>query len=50
MNQNEGETQEIIKRKQFILYNFEIMAEYHLSQELIVQNSKEFIQLFQNSL
>jgi hypothetical protein len=32
------------------MYNFEILAEYHLSQELIVENSKDFIALFSNSL
>lgn len=39
-----------IKRKQYALYNFELLAEYHLSQELIVQNSDNFLQLFTSSL
>ena len=47
---NEGSEQEVVKRKQFAMYNFEILAEYHLSQELIVENSKDFITLFSNSL
>ena len=50
LRMNEGSEQEVVKRKQFSMYNFEILAEYHLSQELIVENSKDFISLFSNSL
>lgn len=50
LRMNEGSEQEVVKRKQFAMYNFEILAEYHLSQELIVENSKDFISLFSNSL
>lgn len=32
------------------MYNFEILSEYHLSQELLVENSQQFIDLFQESL
>lgn len=32
------------------MYNFEILSEYHLSQELLVENSKDFIDLFQETL
>jgi hypothetical protein len=41
-----GEAEEQAKRKQFAMYNFEILAEYHLSQELIVENSEQFLTLF----
>ena len=50
LRMNEGSEQEVVKRKQFAMYNFEILAEYHLSQELIVENSKDFISLFSISL
>jgi|TARA_B110000285_G_C15029107_1_gene565746 hypothetical protein len=36
----DGEPAAQVKRKQFAMYNFEILAEYHLSQELIVENSE----------
>jgi hypothetical protein len=32
------------------MYNFEILAEYHLSQELIVENSESFLSLFTSTL
>ena len=32
----DGSPEEKIKRKQFALYNFEILSEYHLEQEHIV--------------
>jgi hypothetical protein len=32
------------------LYNFEVLAEYHLSQELIIENSQQFLELFANAL
>ena len=45
-----GEPAEQAKRKQFAMYNFEILAEYHLSQELIVENSEQFLSLFTSTL
>lgn len=42
--------EEDVKRKVFALYNFEVLAEYHLSQELIVENSAHFVELFAASL
>lgn len=42
--------EEETKRKGFALYNFEILAEYHLSQELITENSKQFLDIFAASL
>lgn len=50
LKSKEGTATEIVKRKQFAMYNFEILSEYHLSQELLVENSKDFIDLFQESL
>jgi hypothetical protein len=32
------------------MYNFEILSEYHLSQELIVEHSAQFLELFNNTL
>lgn len=32
------------------MYMFELLAEYHLSQELIVENSQNFMNLFKESL
>jgi len=46
----EGAPQENIRRKQFAMYNFEILAEYHLSQELIVQHSDKFLEIFTKTL
>lgn len=45
-----GEADEQVKRKQFAMYNFEILAEYHLSQELIVSNSESFLALFGSTI
>ena len=39
-----------MKRKQFAMYNFEILAEYHLSQEHIVGHSTQFLELFTSTL
>ena len=50
LKSKEGSATEIVKRKQFAMYNFEILSEFHLSQELLVENSKDFIDLFQESL
>lgn len=50
LKSRDGTQPEIIKRKQFAMYNFEILSEYHLSQELLVENSKDFIDLFQETL
>lgn len=46
LKSTDGEPQELVKKKQFAMYNFEVLSEYHLSQDLIVQHSAEFIQLF----
>ena len=46
----DGSAEENIKRKQFAMYNFEILAEYHLSQELIIQNSDQFLEIFTKTL
>jgi len=43
---NDGSPEEVVKRKQFAMYNFEILAEYHLSQELIVEHSNQFLEIF----
>jgi len=32
------------------MYNFEILSEYHLSQEHIVEHSSQFLELFSNTL
>ena len=32
------------------MYNFEVLSEYHLSQELIVEHSAQFLELFSNTL
>lgn len=47
---NSGTKEEVIKRKQFAMYNFEMLSEYHLSQDLIVKHSAEFLQLFTDTL
>jgi hypothetical protein len=39
-----------IKSKVIAMYMFELLAEYHLPQELIVQNSTEFMTLFNSSI
>lgn len=46
----DGTPEENVKRKQFAMYNFEILSEYHLSQELIVENSNQFLELFEKTL
>lgn len=45
-----GTPAEQVKRKQFAMYNFEILAEYHLSQELIVEHSAAFLDRFSATL
>lgn len=47
---SEGSPEENAKRKNFALYNFEVLSEYHLSQELIVENSEQFLQIFMDCL
>ena len=42
--------EEVVKRKQFALYIFETLAEYHLSQELIKGNIAQFIETFSKTL
>jgi hypothetical protein len=42
----DGSPEENMKRKQFALYNFEILSEYHLEQEHIVQHADTFLGLF----
>lgn len=46
----DGTNEEVIKRKQFAMYNFEILAEYHLTQDLIVENSANFLEIFTKTL
>ena len=50
LKDNEGTPEEKVKRKRFAMYNFEILSEYHLSQEHIVQHSGDFLQLFTETL
>ena len=50
MGLQDGSPEEKIKRKQFALYNFEILSEYHLEQEHIVQHADNFLQLFTSTL
>jgi len=50
LKNNEGSREEVVKRKQFAMYNFEILSEYHLSQDLIVKNSSDFLKLFTETL
>lgn len=40
----------IVKGKQFAMYMFELLSEYHLPQEQIVANSNHFMLLFSQSL
>ena len=40
----------VVKGKQFAMYMFELLSEYHLPQEQIVQNSQQFMGLFSESL
>lgn len=40
----------VVKQKQFALYNFELLSEYHLDEEFVVKHSSEFIQLFTSTL
>ena len=46
----DGTAEENVKRKQFAMYNFEILSEYHLSQDHIVNNSAQFLELFTTTL
>jgi hypothetical protein len=41
---------DIIKSKEFAMYMFELLAEYHLPQDLIVSNQDSFMQLFSHSM
>jgi hypothetical protein len=40
----------IVKGKQFAMYAFELLSEYHLPQEQIVQHSGDFMNIFNSSL
>jgi DNA primase len=40
----------VIKSKEYAFYMFELLAEYHLPQELIVQNQENFMNLFSESM
>jgi len=42
-----GDDEKTVKGKEFALYMFELLAEYHLPQEQINENSSQFVQLFQ---
>lgn len=46
----DGSPEEQVKRKQFALYSFEILSEYHLEQEHIVAHADNFLQLFTSTL
>jgi hypothetical protein len=50
LKQTDGSPEAVAKRRVFALYNFEILSEYHLSQDLIVQNSQEFLNIFVETL
>ena len=50
LSRTEGSQEELVKSKQFAMYNFEVLSEFHLSQELIVEHSEQFIQLFTATL
>ena len=50
LQQTEGSEEMNVKRKQFAMYNFELLSEYHLDQDLIVQNSTQFMELFTKTL
>ena len=39
LKSTDGTKEENVRRKQFAMYNFEVLSEYHLSQEHIVDNS-----------
>lgn len=40
----------VVKSKEFAMYMFELLAEYHLPQDLIVQNQESFMALFSQSM
>ena len=46
LKMTDGSPKENVARKQFAMYNFEILSEYHLSQEVIVEHSGQFLELF----
>ena len=50
LQSTDGSAEENVKRKQFAMYNFEILSEYHLSQDHIVKNSQTFLGLFSQTL
>ena len=39
-----------VKSKEFAMYMFELLAEYHLPQELIVSNQDSFMEIFSQSM
>jgi importin-5 len=41
-----SDSEVIVKMKEFAMYMFELLAEYHLPQELIVSNQDSFMSLF----
>jgi hypothetical protein len=46
----EGTPEQVSAKKVYAMYIFELLAEYHLPQEQIVQNSNQFIELFSGCL
>ncbi|TNV74745.1 hypothetical protein FGO68_gene4951 [Halteria grandinella] len=44
------QSQEDVNKKVYAMYIFELLAEYHLPQDQIIQNSDQFIQLFTGCL
>lgn len=45
-----SEDETVIQGKELAMYMFELLAEYHLPQEQIVENSAHFMQLFSETL
>jgi hypothetical protein len=45
-----NDDERIVKSKQFAMYMFELLSEYHLPQEQINSNSQSFMSLFQESM
>ena len=50
LQSQEGTPEQLGIKKVYAMYIFELLAEYHLPQEQIVQNSNQFIELFSGCL